>query len=204
MFHTTEKGDGPAEGGGEKRHDAGAEGGGETRGNDEKNGEEQNPATNPAKSCEFLDCKNRVILPGLHNSHCHAYGLAHMSKVADLHKANSVEKMQTALLEKLKNIKNKADLFYLEGAQWDQELLGRMPNKEDISGIGGLPGDDGDDTNGAGKRAEETEDGQESENGNFDDDLSPGGSSVAIPTTTAEIAGGLQSSAGGGAGTSSS
>ena len=78
---------------------------------------------------------DKLVLPGLWDAHCHAYAVGHMAmKVADLSHSTSIEDMQTRLRKRLSDFNNKVST-YLEGVQWDQEEMGRYPNRFDLDAV---------------------------------------------------------------------
>ena len=79
--------------------------------------------------------KDKLVIPGLWDAHCHAYMLGHMAmKVADLSHSASIEDMQNRLRKRLSDFNNKVST-YLEGVQWDQEEMGRFPNRSDLDSV---------------------------------------------------------------------
>jgi len=80
-----------------------------------------------------VDCESRMVLPGLWDAHCHAYALGHTAlKVTNLAGANSVQE----LVERLKEgLIERPQVDFLEGAQWDHEELGRLPNSNDLDQV---------------------------------------------------------------------
>lgn len=84
----------------------------------------------------MIDGNNKVVLPGLIDSHCHAYALGHLaSKVADLSHSKTIEEMTWRLKQQLDSIIRQQGQLrnYLEGVQWDDEEMGGMyPSRHDL------------------------------------------------------------------------
>lgn len=121
------------------------------------------------KTLVALDCGGRVVLPGLHDSHCHVYALGKLrEKGVVLQGCGSVAEMQARLRAKLDSSSYEGSGHaggyeassvhvggyeassvhasscdeglsraspYLEGLQWDQDELGRLPTKEDLDAV---------------------------------------------------------------------
>ena len=82
----------------------------------------------------LISGNDKLVLPGLWDAHCHAYAVGHMAKVADLSHSTSIEDMQERLRKKLSDMNNEVST-YLEGVQWDQEEMGRYPNRFDLDSV---------------------------------------------------------------------
>ncbi|MHA2501382.1 MAG: amidohydrolase [Candidatus Kariarchaeaceae archaeon] len=81
-----------------------------------------------------VDMRQRLILPGLHDSHIHVYSLGRMSTRLHLHGTGSIVEM----LYKLKEFREEnPDQEWIIGHGWDQDLMedGRYPSKHDLDTI---------------------------------------------------------------------
>ena len=86
-------------------------------------------------SQQHISGNDKLVLPGLWDAHCHAYAVGHNAmKVADLSHSTSIEEMQSRLRKRLSDFNNKVST-YLEGVQWDQEEMGRFPNRLDLDSV---------------------------------------------------------------------
>jgi len=84
----------------------------------------------------IIDCKGKFILPGLHDTHCHLYGVAHLVKVADLCHVSSIDRFIDILKTKLAAIGGPSAVrSFLEGSQWDQDEIGRLPTRYDLDQV---------------------------------------------------------------------
>lgn len=79
-----------------------------------------------------IDMGGRRIFPGFHDSHLHVSILGDLHCNLGLVNCNSIEKLKELLAEHLVHFPNKKQI---RGRGWDDNLLGRLPTKEDIDSI---------------------------------------------------------------------
>ncbi|CAD7935142.1 unnamed protein product [Amoebophrya sp. A120] len=83
-----------------------------------------------------IDLENKIVLPGLWDSHCHAYSLAHQQKVANLRNCGGIETFQQRLQEKYDADPVAVRKRFLEGSGWDEADLGnQLPNRYELDKI---------------------------------------------------------------------
>eukprot|EP00929_Paragymnodinium_shiwhaense_P097120 TRINITY_DN58885_c0_g1_i4.p1 TRINITY_DN58885_c0_g1~~TRINITY_DN58885_c0_g1_i4.p1 ORF type:complete len:602 (-),score=119.68 TRINITY_DN58885_c0_g1_i4:75-1880(-) len=81
------------------------------------------------EAADVVDLGGRLVLPGFFDSHCHVYYQGKMQQSLVLEGTRSIEELQ----EKLKRYRAEhPDVDVIEGNQWNQELLGRMPTRQDL------------------------------------------------------------------------
>ncbi|ELU03691.1 hypothetical protein CAPTEDRAFT_206365 [Capitella teleta] len=79
------------------------------------------------------DFHGKRIFPGFHESHLHLGHLGNLLCSLDLHGCNSIEKLQT----KLQDYMAKNPSGWVVGNNWEQDVLGRYPTKEDLDAVSG-------------------------------------------------------------------
>lgn len=79
-----------------------------------------------------IDMGGRRILPGLHDSHLHVSMLGELLSNLNLVDCRFMEDFISATQTYAKQHENKAYIF---GRGWDDNLLGRLPTKEDIDSV---------------------------------------------------------------------
>jgi len=112
-------------------------------GNDHEHLSSLNAADN-SEEFQKVDCNDCIVFPGLWDAHCHIYGLGHvLTNVADLQECDSIDAMVNVLTETLDSHPTPYDESnpvvsfpkFLEGSQWDQKELGRLPNIYDLDRV---------------------------------------------------------------------
>eukprot|EP00928_Gymnodinium_smaydae_P046590 TRINITY_DN31040_c0_g1_i1.p1 TRINITY_DN31040_c0_g1~~TRINITY_DN31040_c0_g1_i1.p1 ORF type:complete len:599 (-),score=80.02 TRINITY_DN31040_c0_g1_i1:62-1858(-) len=87
------------------------------------------PPCDVFNDAKVIDLRKRLVLPGLFDSHCHVFAQGKLQQSLVLQGVDSIEKLQA----KLKSFQETHPrLTVIEGNQWDQELLGRFPTKNDL------------------------------------------------------------------------
>ena len=78
------------------------------------------------------DYEGRRILPGLHESHIHVGELGQQLTCLDLHGCSSIDDLKA----KLKDwCKSHPDSSWILGRNWEQDVLGRYPTREDLDAV---------------------------------------------------------------------
>eukprot|EP00392_Amoebophrya_sp_AT5.2_P003593 g3598.t1 len=100
-------------------------------------------------AAEIVDLQGKIVIPGLWDSHCHAYSLAHQAKVANLRnlgggdadhpqRPGTILDFQKRLVGKYEEIlrNGRKVSTFLEGTGWDEADLegGRLPSRWDLDG----------------------------------------------------------------------
>lgn len=78
--------------------------------------------------CQDLD--GAVVLPGLGDSHIHIGAIGRSRQAIDLEGCVSIAEMQERTRNHLSTQGDSSEM--IEGNHWDQDLLGRLPTKEDL------------------------------------------------------------------------
>ena len=81
---------------------------------------------------EIIDLKGKTVIPAFIDSHIHLDSLAIFLNSLDLKDVKSIDELKNKLKEYYE--KNK-ELSFIYGRGWDQEKLGRWPNKNDLDEI---------------------------------------------------------------------
>eukprot|EP00930_Biecheleria_cincta_P074935 TRINITY_DN62133_c0_g1_i1.p1 TRINITY_DN62133_c0_g1~~TRINITY_DN62133_c0_g1_i1.p1 ORF type:complete len:644 (+),score=99.55 TRINITY_DN62133_c0_g1_i1:32-1933(+) len=81
------------------------------------------------QGAEYIDLRGRLVLPGLFDAHCHVFAQGKMQQSLILQGTQSIKDLQEKLC---RHHAQHPDLQVIEGNQWDDELLGRLPTKEDL------------------------------------------------------------------------
>lgn len=89
----------------------------------------------PPSSEEFdtvVDAAGGLVLPGLIDSHIHVEMLGESQFFIDLRKCNSIESLKETIAEQLPALQA---VPCIVGFNWDQNLLGRTPNRHDLDSL---------------------------------------------------------------------
>lgn len=78
------------------------------------------------------DCGGCRILPGLHDSHIHVGLFGRACNSVDLRNCKSIEELQERLRQ---FVDSHNSLKWITGRSWEQDLLGRYPNKHDLDAV---------------------------------------------------------------------
>jgi len=81
---------------------------------------------------EIIDLKGKTVIPAFIDSHIHLDSLAIFLNSLDLKDVKSIDELKNKLKEYYE--KNK-ELSFIYGRGWDQEKLGRWPNKNDLDEV---------------------------------------------------------------------
>lgn len=76
-----------------------------------------------------LDAKGKLLLPGLIDAHIHVSMIGESSYFVDLSTCESIESLQSILAQKKEAF---PDLPWIIGINWQQDLIGRFPNRQNI------------------------------------------------------------------------
>ncbi|CAE7199437.1 ytcJ, partial [Symbiodinium necroappetens] len=87
------------------------------------------PGEPPPLQGKKLDLEGRTVLPGLADSHLHVFALGKADAAVSLGDCKSIADLQKRTRE---HLEEDPPLKLLEGMGWDQDLLGRIPNKGDL------------------------------------------------------------------------
>lgn len=92
---------------------------------------------------EVFDLEKRVVLPGLMDSHIHLYLVGKQAHAISFEGAKSIGELQEVTRREV-DAKRRRDQLkhcaFVEGQQWDDVLLGRVPNRHDLDNcIGDFP-----------------------------------------------------------------
>ena len=79
---------------------------------------------------KLIDAKNKVVFPGLIDSHCHFYGLGLQQQKVDLRGTKSYDEV----LQKISDFQDKNNVPYITGRGWDQNDwdVKEFPTKEKL------------------------------------------------------------------------
>ena len=75
-----------------------------------------------ACKCPVVDAAGRIVLPGLHDSHCHVFGTGRFAAMCDVSGATSVAELQAKLRAFAEANPSKK---WIVGRGWEQDKLGR-------------------------------------------------------------------------------
>jgi len=85
---------------------------------------------NEPKASKIVDFNNKLVLPGLWDTHIHPYSYGHLQKVANLVAAKGKDDIIEILKAKLQSSEQPP---WLEGVQWDQDSMGGyFPSRKDL------------------------------------------------------------------------
>jgi len=87
------------------------------------------PGEPPPLQGKKLDLEGRTVLPGLADSHLHVFALGKADAAVNLGDCKSIAELQKRTRE---HLEEDPPSKLLEGMGWDQDLLGRIPNKDDL------------------------------------------------------------------------
>jgi predicted amidohydrolase YtcJ len=92
----------------------------------------ENPPTDCVPESRRTDFGGFRILPGLHDSHIHIGLLGRSLNSVDLRNCKSIEDLQERLRQ---FVDSRNSLKWIVGRGWEQDLLGRYPNKHDLDAV---------------------------------------------------------------------
>ena len=79
-----------------------------------------------------IDINGRRIFPGFHDSHIHVSLYGELLNNLNLVECKSIDKFKQAIFDYVAEFPNKVNII---GRGWDDNLLGRLPTKEDIDQV---------------------------------------------------------------------
>ena len=79
-----------------------------------------------------VDCQGKRVLPGLNEAHIHFLSIGVALEGVQLKGSDSIEEFQKRIKE---HIKEHPKREWYWGAQWEQDLMGRYPTKEDLDAV---------------------------------------------------------------------
>ncbi|GMH76695.1 hypothetical protein TL16_g07166 [Triparma laevis f. inornata] len=79
-----------------------------------------------------LDYKNKIVIPGLIDSHIHVGMTGETKYFVDLSSCTSIESFKSVLK---KHVEKHPHMSVIQGVGWDQEKLGRFPTASDLDEI---------------------------------------------------------------------
>ena len=89
-----------------------------------------------SEGVRVIDAKGALLLPGLQDAHIHVAGLGEAKYYVQLDGCSSIEDLQGRVRAHRARAEN-SSLSWLIGTHWDQEQMGRYPNRFDLDKIDG-------------------------------------------------------------------
>ena len=84
---------------------------------------------------QVLDGCGQLIVPGLVDSHIHVAGFGESLSFVQLGECTSISKLQEKLITANVSSDSSSHDTFLVGTHWDQEKLGRYPNRHDLDAV---------------------------------------------------------------------
>lgn len=87
------------------------------------------------RAVEKIDLKGKLVLPGLHDSHIHIYGMGECSRYVDLHGCSSIEELKRRVKQHAENFD---DTKWIVGVGWEQDKLSsdaKYPTRYDLDDV---------------------------------------------------------------------